>query len=150
MSVLKRIKRTYKFIPSIIISSFFTIFGFYSGIDNIQEFSKNVGDVEVYSRFDFSIIPLGILMLGFTIAGVYYIFHEKRFEDAFGSTLNYIMLGAFFLSIVLTLITPSIYQNRFESAGLQKCKGIPSSYMPFFGTKFAKDKSLCRVNKSDL
>ncbi len=143
--LINKIKRVSKFIPATIIGAGLTIACFYLGLGKIESFSQEIGNVEVYSRFDFSLIPFGIVMLGFTITAVYYIYYEKRFEDAFGHILNYTMLGAFALSIILVFITPSIYQNRFENAELKECNGTPSSYLPLFGTKFAKDESLCRI-----
>ncbi len=144
---IKKIKRVSKFFPATLIGAGLTFACFYLGLSKIANFAQEIGNVAVYSRFDFSLIPFGIVMLGFTITAVYYIYYEKRVEDTYGHILNYTMLAAFALSIILVFITPSIYQNRLENAGLKECSSTPSSYLPLFGTKFVKDESLCRVRR---
>ncbi len=148
--LIKKIKRVSKFFPATIIGAGLTFACFYLGLSKITNFAQEIGNVEVYSRFDFSLIPFGIVMLGFTITALYYIYYEKRFEDTYGHILNYTMLAAFSLSIILVFITPSIYQNRLENAGLKECSGTPSSYLPFFGTKFATEERLCRTPHEKL
>ncbi|AIW22932.1 DUF1240 domain-containing protein [Vibrio coralliilyticus] len=143
--LIKKIKRVSKFFPATLIGAGLTSACFYLGLSKIANFAQEIGNVAVYSRFDFSLIPFGIVMLGFTITAVYYIYYEKRFEDTHGHILNYTMVVAFALSIILVFITPSIYQNRLENAGLKECSNTPSSYLPLFGTKYVKDESLCRL-----
>ncbi|WP_099608836.1 DUF2079 domain-containing protein [Vibrio coralliilyticus] len=143
--LIKKIKRVSKFFPATLIGAGLTSACFYLGLSKIANLAQEIGNVAVYSRFDFSLIPFGIVMLGFTITAVYYIYYEKRFEDTHGHILNYTMVVAFALSIILVFITPSIYQNRLENAGLKECSNTPSSYLPLFGTKFVKDESLCRL-----
>ncbi|PML52101.1 DUF2079 domain-containing protein, partial [Vibrio tasmaniensis] len=114
------------------------------GINNIISLNEDIGDVAVYSRFDLALIPIGLIMLVFFIVGTYFIFTETRWEDRYGGALPLSAIALAGIALVLTFMTPSIYESKYEEAGLKACSGIPTSYLPFFGKKFAVEPSLCR------
>ncbi|WP_264403327.1 hypothetical protein [Vibrio owensii] len=120
-----------------------TSFCFYFGFQEILTLASQIGDVAVYSRFDLAMIPFGFVLLGGLISALFFAFKKKRWDEVYGNGLEYLILGSLAVAIVLTLITPSIYQARYENAGLKECSRFPEGYLPFFATKFAREESLC-------
>ena len=120
-----------------------TSFCFYFGFQEVLTLASQIGDVAVYSRFDLAMIPFGFVLLGGLISALFFAFKKKRWDEVYGNGLEYLILGSLAVAIVLTLITPSIYQARYENTGLKECSRSPESYLPFFATKFAREESLC-------
>ncbi|WP_261887050.1 DUF2079 domain-containing protein [Vibrio pomeroyi] len=141
---LEKIKRIYKIAAGTLLFAIMTTASFYMGWNNIIELRQPIGDVEVYSRFDLAVIPMGVMMLIMLILGICYVITEERWEDRYSARLPLSSLGFAALAILLTLATPYIYESRYKEAGLQECTGTPVGYMPFFGKKFAITPSLCR------
>ncbi|AYO19392.1 hypothetical protein D0856_04085 [Vibrio owensii] len=102
-----------------------TSFCFYNGYQKILALSTQIGDVAVYSRFDLAMIPFGFVLLGGLISALFFAFKKKRWDEVYGNGLQYVILGSLAVAIVLTLITPSIYQARYENAGLKECSRSP-------------------------
>ncbi|AXB31842.1 hypothetical protein DSB67_09960 [Vibrio campbellii] len=88
-------------------------------------------------------IPFGFVLLGGLISALFFAFKKKRWDEVYGNGLEYLILGSLAVAIVLTLITPPIYQARYENAGLKECSRFPEGHLPFFATKFAREESLC-------
>ncbi|MEH0672329.1 hypothetical protein [Vibrio owensii] len=120
-----------------------TSFCFYFGFKEILTLASQIGDVAVYSRFDLAMIPFGFVLLGGLISALFFAFKKKRWDEVYGNSLQYLILGSLAVAIVLTLTTPSIYQARYKNAGLKECSRSPEGYLPFFATKFAREESLC-------
>lgn len=136
-------KETYKLYPGILLLIGLSGFCFYFGYQKILTLASQIGDVAVYSRFDLAMIPFGFVLLGGLISALFFAFKKKRWDEVYGNGLQYLILGSLAVAIVLTLITPSIYQARYENAGLKECSRSPEGYLPFFATKFAREESLC-------
>ncbi|USD48251.1 DUF2079 domain-containing protein [Vibrio coralliilyticus] len=143
-SLVNQIKRAYILALGTILFATLAIISFYLGWNNVLEFTKPVGEVATYSRFNFALVPMGITMTLVFLLSTYFIITGQRWEDKHGLGLSYSVVGSFILAILVTLITPSIYESKYEKAGLKQCSGIHVSYLPLFGKKFAVDPSLCR------
>ncbi|MBW3695636.1 DUF2079 domain-containing protein [Vibrio sp. T187] len=141
---LEKIKRIYKIAAGTLLFAIMTTASFYMGWNNIIELGQPIGDVEVYSRFDLAVIPIGIIMLIMLILGICYIITEERWEDRYSARLPLSSLGFAALAILLTLATPYIYESKYEKAGLKACSGTPVGYLPLYAKKYAADPSLCR------
>lgn len=102
-----------------------TSFCFYFGYQKILTLASQIGGVAVYSRFDLAMIPFGFVLLGGLISALFFAFKKKRWDEVYGNGLEYLILGSLAVAIVLTLITPSIYQARYENAGLKECSRSP-------------------------
>ena len=120
-----------------------TSFCFYNGYQKILALSTQIGDVAVYSRFDLAMIPFGFVLLGGLISALFFAFKKKRWDEVYGNGLQYLILGSLAVAIVLTLISPWIYQTRYDKEGLKECSRSPEGYLPFFATKFVRKGSLC-------
>ncbi len=143
-SLVNKLKRVCTLAAGIIIFAAMTVYALYSGYLNIVEFFKPINEVETYSRFSFSVIPMGTLTLVMTIIGIFYIVTGERWEDRYGGALPLSSLAFAGIALVLTLITPSIYESKYEKAGLEQCRGTPVGHLPLFAKKFAIDPSLCK------
>ena len=143
-NMLKRLKRVAKFIPAVFIGLTLSLVSLAFGISNIISLNEDIGDVAVYSRFDLAINPIGLIMLVFFIVGIYFIFTETRWEERYGGALPLSAIALAGIALVLTFITPSIYESRYEKAGLRACSGTPVGSLPLFAKKYAADPSLCR------
>ncbi|YCO01542.1 DUF2079 domain-containing protein [Vibrio sp. VNB-15] len=144
ISALNKIKRVYKIAAFTVLMAVLSIAAFYMGWTNTLDFFTPLGDVAIYSRFDFALIPMGLGLFVFFIIGMFYIFTEERWEDRYGPVLPLSTLAFAGIALVLVLITPSINESKYEKAGLQSCSSIPTGYLPLFAKKFAVDPSLCK------
>ncbi|WP_122047252.1 DUF2079 domain-containing protein [Vibrio atlanticus] len=142
-STINKLKRVSKFIPAVFIGLTLSLVSLAFGISNIISLNEDIGDVAVYSQFDLALIPIGLIMLVFFIVGIYFIFTETRWEDRYGGALPLSAIALAGIALVLTFITPSIYESKYEKAGLKACSGTPVGYLPLFAKKYAADPSLC-------
>ncbi|PTQ17020.1 DUF2079 domain-containing protein [Vibrio splendidus] len=143
-SFVNKLKRICPLVAGVLIFATITVYALYMGCLNILEFGQPIGKIETYSRFNLSIFPMGIFTLTMTIISIFYIITGERWEDRYGVVLPLSSLVFVGIALILTLITPSIYESKYEEAGLKTCSGVSTSYLPFFGKKFAVDPSLCR------
>ncbi|WKY59714.1 DUF2079 domain-containing protein [Vibrio sp. SNU_ST1] len=141
---VNKLKRVCTLVAGVIIFATITVYALYTGCLNILEFGQPIGEVETYSRFNLSLFPMGIFTLVMTIISIFYIITGERWEDRYGGVLPLSSLVFVGIALILTLMTPSIYESKYEEAGLKACSGIPTSYLPFLGKKFAVEPSLCR------
>ncbi|CAV27006.1 hypothetical protein [Vibrio atlanticus] len=142
-STINKLKRVSKFIPAVFIGLTLSLVSLAFGISNIISLNEDIGDAAVYSQFDLALIPIGLIMLVFFIVGIYFIFTETRWEDRYGGALPLSAIALAGIALVLTFITPSIYESKYEKAGLKACSGTPVGYLPLFAKKYAADPSLC-------
>ncbi|AXN30056.1 hypothetical protein [Vibrio coralliilyticus] len=142
-SLFSKFKRVYKIALYTIFMAALSFFSLYLGFQKVMVLGEPIGNIETYSRFDFAAIPMGIGLFIVVILGVFYIITEEKWEDRHGATLPLSLVGLLITTVLVTLITPSIYETRYEKAGLQQCKGIPTGHLPLFAKKFATDPSLC-------
>ncbi|MCR9939997.1 DUF2079 domain-containing protein [Vibrio owensii] len=136
------------YLSGLLLLAGLTSFCFYFGYQKILTLASQIGDVAVHSRFDLAMIPFGFVLLGGLISALFFAFKKKRWDEVYGNGLQYLILGSLAVSIVLTLITPWIYQTRYDNAGLKECSRSPEGYLPFFATKFAREESLCITPKT--
>ncbi|MEZ8166234.1 hypothetical protein AB4516_19035 [Vibrio sp. 10N.222.54.F12] len=143
-SALEKIKRVYKLFIGAVLVVFLALVSLYIGINELLSLSNEVSDVEVYYRFNLAMIPIAGALTSLFVAAVYFVVKETRLDDVSGNTVSYSIMISFILSVLVTLITPSIYESRFENSGLKVCSGTPVGYLPFFAKKYAIDPSLCK------
>ncbi|MDH5939570.1 MULTISPECIES: DUF2079 domain-containing protein [Vibrio] len=143
-SFVNKLKRICTLVAGILIFAAITVYALYKGYLNILEFGQPIGEVETYSRFNFALIPMGIFTLVMTIISIFYIITGERWEDRYGGALPLSSLAFVGIALILTLITPSIYESKYEKAGLEACSGTPVSYLPLYAKRFAVNPSLCK------
>ncbi|EDP59457.1 hypothetical protein [Vibrio sp. AND4] len=143
-SIINKLKPICTLTAGILIFAAITVYSLYAGCLNIIEFWDPISDVETYSRFNFALIPMGIFTLVMTIISTFFIITGERWEDRYGGTIPLSSLAFVGIAFVLILITPSIYESRYEKAGLQACSGTPIGHLPFYAKRFAADPSLCK------
>ncbi len=141
--LFNKFKRVYKIALYTVIMAALSFSSLYLGLQKILVLDGPFGETETYSRFDFAAIPMGIGLFIVVILGVFYVITEEKWEDRFGPALPLSLVGLLLVTVLVTVITPSIYETRYEKAGLLPCKGIPAGHLPLFAKKFATDPSLC-------
>ncbi len=141
---IDKIKRVYKLLLGSVLMAFLAFVSLYIGINELHSLSNEVSDVEVYSRFNLAMIPIAGALISLFVAAVYFVVKEARLDDVSGNAVSYSIMISFILSVLVTLITPSIYESRFEKSNLKLCSGTPVGYLPLFAKKYAVDPSLCR------
>ncbi|CAV27007.1 Hypothetical protein VS_II1108 [Vibrio atlanticus] len=141
---IDKIKRVYKILLGSVLMAFLAVVSLYIGINKLLSLLNEVSDVEVYSRFNLAVIPMAGTLISLFVAAVYYVVKETRLDDISGNAVSYSIMISFILSVLVTLITPSIYESKYEKAGLQVCSGTPIGHLPFYAKKLAADPSLCK------
>lgn len=143
-SIFRKVQRVYKIALMTLLVVVLSLSSMFLGITNIVSLNQPVGDVELYSRFDLAILPMGVGLFIFAILGCFYVLKEERWEDRHGPVLPLSIVGAFIIAFVVTMVTPTIYESKFKDTGLTQCSGLPAGYLPLFGEKFAINSSDCK------
>ena len=143
-SICRKVQRVYKIALTTLLVAVVSLSSLFIGVENIVSLNQPVGEVAMYSRFDLAVLPVGVGLFVFVILGCFYVLKEERWEDRHGPVLPLSIVGAFIIAFVVTMVTPTIYESKFKQAGLTQCSGLPATYLPMFGKKFAIDSSDCK------
>lgn len=141
--LLNKFKRVYKIAVYTAVMAALSFSSLYLGLQKVMALGNPIREIETYSRFDFAAIPMGIGLFIVVILGIFYVITEEKWEDRYGAVLPLSLVGLLIVTVLVAVITPSVYEKRYEKAGLQPCKGVPTGYLPLFAKKFATDSSLC-------